>query len=159
MKLYVASSWRNEKFNSILEDLDRAGIGYYNFREGNENFRWKEIDPRWQLWTPYEMIAALHTTLSRKAFEMDYNAMLDCDACLLVHPCGRSAHLEAGWFVGQGKPLYVLVESGDPELMLKLATFVTPDMSEIIEVCAVFESNQLERGEELKAFKCDSISG
>ena len=30
-----------------------------------------------------------------------------CDACVLVLPCGRSAHLEAGWCCGKGKLVYV----------------------------------------------------
>ena len=45
------------------------------------------------------------------------------DACVLVLPCGRSAHLELGWFVGQGKATCVLHKADDPiepELMAKM---------------------------------------
>jgi nucleoside 2-deoxyribosyltransferase len=43
------------------------------------------------------------------------------DACVLVLPCGRSAHLEAGWFAGKGKPVFVLTFDGEePELMAKM---------------------------------------
>jgi hypothetical protein len=45
------------------------------------------------------------------------------DTCVLVLPCGRSAHLEAGWFCGQGKRCIILTRDGEePELMALLAT-------------------------------------
>lgn len=132
MKLYVASSWRNEKFDQILETLDKYDISYYNFREANDAFRWKELDPNWKNWTADEMIQALGLPQSELAFNNDFSAMKECDACLLVYPCGRSAHLEAGWFVGQNKPVYALVDNGDPDLMIKMADLVTPNLDEII---------------------------
>jgi nucleoside 2-deoxyribosyltransferase len=43
------------------------------------------------------------------------------DCCVLVLPCGRSAHIEAGYMAGRGKPVWVLaVEPCEPELMYKL---------------------------------------
>ncbi len=44
------------------------------------------------------------------------------DACVLLLPCGRSAHLELGWFVGQGKATCILHshEMMEPELMSKM---------------------------------------
>jgi hypothetical protein len=47
--------------------------------------------------------------------------MTSCDTCVLVLPCGRSAHTEAGWFAGRGKKVIVyLPERQEPELMYKL---------------------------------------
>jgi hypothetical protein len=43
------------------------------------------------------------------------------DACVAIQPFGRSASLELGWFIGQKKPAIVILESGEPELMLGLA--------------------------------------
>ena len=46
-----------------------------------------------------------------------------CDACLLLLPSGRSAHLEAGWSLGAGKAVAVLChycldpDEFEPELM------------------------------------------
>jgi hypothetical protein len=43
-------------------------------------------------------------------------------ACVLVLPCGRSAHIEAGYFVGAEKPLHILLTSrSEPELMWRMA--------------------------------------
>jgi hypothetical protein len=44
------------------------------------------------------------------------------DTCVLLLPCGRSAHLEAGYFVGAGKELNIVLsnEKFEPELMYKM---------------------------------------
>ena len=38
------------------------------------------------------------------AFQRDLDALWWANACVLVMPCGRSAHLEAGWCIGKSKP-------------------------------------------------------
>lgn len=39
------------------------------------------------------------------------------DTCVLVLPCGRSAHTEAGWFAGRGlKTIVYMPEKQEPEL-------------------------------------------
>lgn len=45
---------------------------------------------------------------------------------------GRSAHLEAGYFVGAGKPLFILIlEKCEPELMYKMATAICLTFGEL----------------------------
>lgn len=52
-----------------------------------------------------------------------FEAMETCNACVLVLPCGRSAHTEAGWFAGRGKKVIAYIpEQVEPELMYKLFT-------------------------------------
>ena len=132
MKIYVASSWRNPIYDNILIYLRINGLDHYNFKNGNSAFHWREIDESWENWTKPEMIRALESNVAKKAFEMDFTAMNECDALLLVQPCGRSAHLEAGYFAGQGKPVVILADNGDPELMFKLADKVVKDTKEAI---------------------------
>lgn len=74
--------------------------------------------------------------LAERQFRNDIDAMTACDACVLVLPCGRSAHTEAGWFAGQGKKVFVLIpdkDSFEPELMYKLFTHVCISLEELIE--------------------------
>ena len=47
------------------------------------------------------------------------------DTGVLVMPCGRSAHLEAGYFVGAGKRLIILINDSEPELMYKMGMLAT----------------------------------
>lgn len=44
------------------------------------------------------------------AAQSDFAAMQWADAGVLLLPAGRSAHLEAGWFVGSGRPLYIVLD-------------------------------------------------
>ena len=99
-------------------------------------FHWTDVDPNCMDWTPAEYQANLSHPLAERQFKNDIEAMTVCDACVLVLPCGRSAHTEAGWFAGQGKKVYVLIpdkDSFEPELMYKLFTKVCVSLEELIE--------------------------
>lgn len=85
----------------------------YDFREpapGERGFSWSEIDPKWQDWTPEQFVVALSHPIARRGFDNDAEAMWQADACVLVLPCGRSAHLEAGWMAGAGRWLGILLD-------------------------------------------------
>lgn len=71
-------------------------------------------------WSPEQYQLGLTHPLAERQFKNDIDTMSACDACVLVLPCGRSAHTEAGWFAGHGKPVYVLIpdkDSFEPELI------------------------------------------
>ncbi|HEX5368491.1 MAG TPA: hypothetical protein VFY10_03670, partial [Dehalococcoidia bacterium] len=63
----------------------------------------------------------------------DMSALRDCDALVMLQPCGRSAALELGWAAGAGKPTIVLLADGEPELMLKVAHYFCLSVGEMIE--------------------------
>ena len=59
--------------------------------------------------------------------------MKDCDVCVLVLPCGRSAHTEAGWMAGAGKKVIAYIpDKEDPELMYKMFDCITDSFEEVI---------------------------
>lgn len=127
MRIYVASSWRNDYQPDVIYGLREAGHEVYDFRNptpGDSGFHWSEIDPEWESWSVDEYIDALLHPLAEQGFLNDFAAMQMAQVCVLVLPCGRSAHLEAGYFVGAGKPLLILVEQIEPELMYKMADSV-----------------------------------
>lgn len=126
-KIYVASSWRNPIQPEIVRVLREAGHEVYDFREpaeGNHGFHWSEVDPNWKNWTPESFSAYLYSenSLITEGFSFDRNALEWCDTCVLVLPCGRSAHLEAGMCIGQGKLtlFYLHPDKFEPELMYLL---------------------------------------
>ena len=137
MRIYVASSWRNGYQQAVVAALRSRGHEVYDFRnpcEGNTGFHWSEIDPEWQQWTEEEFISGLQHPIAEHGFGFDWRAMQLADACVLVLPCGRSAHLEAGWFVGSKRPLYILTDdSSEPELMYKMATGLYTSFAELAE--------------------------
>lgn len=136
MRIYVASSWKNDDQPDVVEDLRNCGHDVYDFRNpGPENygFQWKQTDPEWEHWDVSGYVAALRHPVAVNGFQLDWKAMTEADACVLVLPCGRSAHIEAGYFVGAGKPLLILM-GGDlvPELMYKMADTIHENLRSVV---------------------------
>jgi len=138
MKIYVASSWRNDFQPHIVASLRQAGHEVYDFRnpqEDNKGFSWSEIDSDWQGWDIKKYRDLLDDPIAQKGFELDWDAMLWADCCVLVLPCGRSAHIEAGYFVGAGKQLHILLHNTgfESELMYKMATGIHVSIYEVLK--------------------------
>ena len=102
MKIYVASSWRNRHQPQVVALLRKLEHQVYDFRE--HGFNWGEVDENWESWTPEDYLAGRGHHVAAAAFQSDLDALWWANACVLVMPCGRSAHLEAGWCIGKGKP-------------------------------------------------------
>jgi len=111
MKIYVASSWRNVWQPGVVRFLRNLGHDVYDFknpRPGDTGFSWSEIDQNWKSWSPEQYRTALNHPIARAGYTSDITALEECDACILVQPCGTSAHLELGWACGTGKRASVL---------------------------------------------------
>lgn len=124
-RIYVASSWRNAHQPTVVEFLRSLGHEVYDFRhpaEGEEGFHWSEIDPDWEDWPSRTYRNALSHPIAELGFGNDKHGMDWANTCVLVLPCGRSAHLEAGYMAGQGKRVIIYIPDGrtEPELMYKL---------------------------------------
>lgn len=136
MKLYVASSWRNPHQPGVVEALRESGHDVYDFRNpapGNNGFAWSDIEPDWQEWDAVRFRDALEHRIAERGFELDWNAMNWADGCVLVLPSGRSAHIEAGWFVGAGRPLFILLlGENEPELMYKMSTEICLGVDQLL---------------------------
>ncbi len=134
MKIYVASSWRDESQPVVVVALRAMGHEVYDFRQpaaDNHGFHWSEVDPGWKAWDADEFVAALEHPVADQGFALDMDAMRWCDACVLVVPKtpGRSSHLELGWCAGAGKATAVLLlDDGEPELMYKMADVVATSL-------------------------------
>lgn len=60
-------------------------------------------------------------------------ALQQADTCVLVLPCGHSAHTEAGWMAGAGKRVVVYIpEMVEPELMYKLFDHVVGSLEDLV---------------------------
>ena len=147
MKIYVASSWRNEHQQSVVNFLRECGHEVYDFKkpsDGKAGFHWSEIDPNWKSWTTQQYREALRHEYAQFGFNRDFDAMEAADACVLVLPCGRSAHLEAGWMKGAGKTVFAYIPDGEavePELMYNMLDGVTSDINEIAQLLSKTPEN------------------
>ena len=121
-RIYLASSWRNARQPEVLAALRNAGHEVYDFRSPSSHFRWDAIDADWESWTTEQYLEGLQDPKADFGFGQDFAAMQWADVGVLLLPCGRSAHLEAGYFVGAGKRLVIALEGNEePELMYKMA--------------------------------------
>lgn len=137
-RIYVASSWRNQYFPAVVEALRQAGHEVYDFRNpphGGNGFRWTDVDPDAMDWTFEEYAEGLHHPLAERQFQADMDALEWASVCVLLLPCGRSAHTEAGWMAGACKRVFVLIpEKAEPELMYKLFDGVAGSIPELLRM-------------------------
>jgi hypothetical protein len=141
----VASSWRNVHQPEVVAVLRASGHEVYDFKNpapGQKGFAWRdcggkaaEDGPGSGAKTIETYLDAIKSQRARDGFKLDKDALDWCDTCILVLPCGRSAHLEAGYAAGQGKDTFFLLhpDKFEPELMYLLGSGSTPDLEDIID--------------------------
>jgi hypothetical protein len=135
--VYVASSWRNPYHEGVSAILDAAGIDHYNFRspDGGTGFSWDQVGG-----TPFSHSEDRDTyrkmldhPVAIAGFAADFAAMEKADTFVLILPCGKSAHLELGWAVGQGKRTAILLtDPVEPELMYRMVDHLSPSVHELL---------------------------
>lgn len=144
MQIYVASSWRNPYQPTVVQLLRADGHRVFDFRhpdptdQDNTGFRWSDVDQDYRNWSLERYVELLDHPISERAFGLDMGALIRCDACVMVMPCGTSSHLELGYAKGAGKVTAILYPIGiaaqdinrraynigerfEPELMVKMA--------------------------------------
>lgn len=108
IRIYLASSWRNPRYSDALVALRMAGFDVYDFKS-EASFQWHMLDPAWWNWRAAHVRDALEHRLVRRAFEADKKAIDECDALVMLMPCGSSAHTEFGYAAGLGKRTTVIL--------------------------------------------------
>lgn len=135
-RIYLASSWRNERQPLMVLLLREAGHLVYDFRNppNGSGFSWGEIGlERPCRADDYRHAINTHPRAAQ-GFMSDFNAMRWADTCVLLLPCGRSAHLELGWMAGAGKRTIIVTQDGEePELMALLASEIVIGDAELLE--------------------------
>jgi hypothetical protein len=139
MKVFVSSSWRNERQPELVRALQKAGHEVYDFRNpepDSKGFSWAALDPGWLNWTGAQFRDSLTHPRVEAGFALDMNALRECEVLVMLQPAGRSAALELGWAVGAGRPTIVFLADGEPELMLKMADRFCLTLEEVIQALA-----------------------
>lgn len=143
-KIYLAASWRNARQPEVVKLLRDRGHKLYDFRNpapGEHGFSWSAVDVGYREWKPDQwaklMGEEVEPGLYRaswqstnptfiRGYRFDKRALDWCNVCVCLLPCGRSAHLEAGYAIGQGKPtiFYISPDQFEPELMYLLSGII-----------------------------------
>lgn len=144
MKIYVASSWRNEtRQQATVRALRAVGHEVYDFRNpspGDTGFSWRQCTTEpGQLHDPRRFRdEVLAHPIARAGFNKDMTALEAADATVLVLPCGRSAHLELGMGRQPGRHTIVLLDDpmSEPELMYLACSSICCSIEEVVEYLA-----------------------
>ncbi len=141
-KIYVASSWNNPYQPYIVNFLRYRGHEVYDFLHpaGKTDFHWSQVNENWENMSTEDYLDALEHPLAQAGFRSDFHAMQWADVCVLVLPCGASAHSEAGWMKGAGKKVIVYQNQPQrPELMYKLFDGICPMAADVARYLKEFD--------------------
>lgn len=136
MKIYIASSWKNMYQDIIVNTLKGLNHDVYDFKD-SDGFHWSEVGVKSNAETFDTYSDALKNIRREAGFQRDLDALKSCDICILVLPCGRSAHLKLGYAVGTNKRTAILFDSQNlqniqPELMYKMVDFLAPNIHSLL---------------------------
>jgi hypothetical protein len=133
-KIYLASSWKNADSVRHFENL-LLKHGHHvdcfctnnpeRFTYSPKNLNLEDYNEKTYLELPQV-----------KRIYLENKKWLDwCNVVIMIHPCGRSSHLEAGYAIGSGKKLLIFVPSftqGEFDAMYLFADLITDSMEEIL---------------------------
>lgn len=139
LRIYVASSWRNEtRQQAVVKALRADGHDVYDFRNpapGDHGFAWRQCASKEQLRDARKFRDEVLThPIAEAGFEKDMDALAEADVCVLVLPCGRSAHLELGYAIGACRTMSIVLLDdplGEPELMYLAASVICVNLEEV----------------------------
>ena len=141
MRIYIASSWKNQ--SDVLELADKLiqeGFEVDAFCRATDTryvFHWSELVDNEDDLKYYDAIEMLADPRTQRAFQEDRKWLDWADCVVMLMPCGRSSHLEAGYAKGQGKLLYIYgpFPRGEFDVMYGLADglFRPEEFMELVE--------------------------
>lgn len=125
LKIYVATSWKNATYSIVVRAIRESGhevldwsatdVALPDFRQLDERFGAASSTGSWEPQLAQEMLKRAEVVA---AYSRDIQMLEECDALVLLTPCGRNAHFEAGYAQGNGKACALFLAPGvEPELM------------------------------------------
>lgn len=107
LKIYLIGSLRNPEIPKIAQEIRKLGFFVFDdwFAAG------PEADDKWR---DYEKVRghtyrqALKGYAADHVYKFDLKHLNECDIAILYLPAGKSAHLELGYIIGQGKIGYIV---------------------------------------------------
>lgn len=111
MKIYIASSWKNETAVKYLANiLSEEGHEVDAFCDKSKNrfvFHWSELVDKPQDLERFDAVTFLKDDKVQKAFLEDKKWIDWSEVVIMLYPCGNSSHMEAGYAKGSGKRLFI----------------------------------------------------
>jgi len=129
--VYLAGSLRNPAIPEISRSLGQTFDVFSEWYAAGP-----EADDHWKSYHQsmgHSYSEALRKPSSINTFWFDRRNMENSRSMVLVLPAGKSGHLELGYFVGLGRPGFILLEEEDGrwDVMYQFATGVTHDLDDL----------------------------
>lgn len=130
-KIYLIGSLRNPQVPVVASELRKLGFDVYDdwYAVGPEaDDRWKE----YEIDRGHDYVEAMRGWHAHHVFTMDKEHLDAADGCVMVYPAGKSAHLEFGYMIGQGKWGLVLLDDVDRwDIMLQFASGLCENLEDL----------------------------
>lgn len=142
LSIYVASSWRNEHQQSVVQALRSFGHTVYDFRTATGSNSWKEWNGGWKSWTSEQYREALEQPQALIGYDSNMYALAQAMLCVLVLPAGASAAYEYGFhnaLLGK-KGIVYMPEKGEPDLMYRGSRFAFA-LDELVQEVAAYAAS------------------
>ena len=139
-RIYIASSWKNQnQVLALATRLELEGFEVDAFCRSTDKryaFHWSEmVDSEFELMN-YDAISFIDDPKVQRAYNEDKKWLDWANCVVMLMPCGRSSHLEAGYGKGQGKRVFLYGEfaKGEFDVMYALADglFRTEEVGKLI---------------------------
>lgn len=135
LRVYIAGSFRNavlcREAGAILRD---AGFSTYVFcDEGSEAFKHSTAIREKNLINSFTPMSALQNEHIQTIYDLNMTELSQADVVVLILPCGKSAHMEAGWIKGVEGRLIIYGDmlKGEFDAMYGMADLVTNNFDEV----------------------------
>lgn len=132
--IYLIGSLRNLEVPLLANRLRAEGFEVFDdwFAAG------PEADDYWMQYEKqrgHTFAQALNGYAANHVWEYDKSHLHRADAAILLMPAGKSGHLELGYFMGLGKPGYILMDK-EPErydVMYRFSSMVHTDEKALVK--------------------------
>lgn len=138
MKVYIASSWKNQHAVEMLTDrLRNKGCEVLSFVENNHGEHTSKSDGDGK---PLPFDEWVHSEMGTKSFKYDTDGATKSDLVIYLSPSGTDAWAEVGAAWGVGVPIIGLWAKGEQSGLMRRMVQWTHDYRELLEVVDQFLS-------------------
>lgn len=142
LKIYLIGSLRNAEVPKMAMDLRRLGFDVFDdwYAAGPEaDDKWRDYEKA----RGHTFKEALAGFAADHVYRFDLKHLNDCDIAVLCLPAGKSAHLELGYVIGQGKPGYILIDNPERwDVMYLFASEVFHSFKELKSALKALTTNK-----------------